>query len=397
MPMSSEIERGRVADGPHGGVNELLARASLVDHHTHSIVPGTVDREEFTLMLTESDRRSAADAAGMDSQVAFAVRRWCAPLLDMPEHASAEEYLEKRLAVSNETAAARLLPHAGVGWMLVDTGFRPDDLLPVGELGRLARARTETIVRLEGVAERVARDGVSAAGFADAFRAALRTAAAGAVGLKSIIAYRCGLDFDPARPSDREVTERAGGWLREIQKTGRSRLTDPVLLRFGLWEGAETGLPLQVHTGYGDPDLDLHRCDPLLLTDFIRATEGTCHVLLLHTYPFQRHAGYLAQMFPHVFVDVGLAVTFTGAASTQVVGESLELAPFTKVLFSSDAWGLPELHVLGSWLFRRAMSRVLGAWVAAGDWSLADAERVVELVGSGNARRAYGLAQGSGS
>jgi len=165
-----------------------------------------------------------------------------------------------------------------------------------------------------------------------------------------------------------------------------------VLLRFGLWEGAETGLPLQVHTGYGDPDLDLHRCDPLLLTDFIRATEGTCPVLLLHTYPFQRHAGYLAQMFPHVFVDVGLAVTFTGAASTQVVGESLELAPFTKVLFSSDAWGLPELHVVGSWLFRRAMSRVLGAWVAAGDWSLADAERVAELVGSGNARRAYGLA-----
>jgi hypothetical protein len=372
-------------------VNELLARASLVDHHTHSIVPGTVDREAFTLMLTESDRRSAADAAGMDSQVAFAVRRWCAPLLDMPEHVSAEEYLDRRLAMSNETAAARLLPHSGVGRMLVDTGFRPGDLLPVGELGRLARARTETIVRLEGVAERVARDGVSAAGFADAFRAALRTDAAGAVGLKSIIAYRCGLDFDPARPPDREVAERAGGWLREIETTGHGRLTDPVLLRFGLWEGAETGLPLQIHTGYGDPDLDLHRCDPLLLTDFIRATEGICPVLLLHTYPFQRQAGYLAQMFPHVFVDVGLAVTFTGAASTQVVGESLELAPFTKVLFSSDAWGLPELHVVGSWLFRRAMSRVLGAWVAAGDWSLADAERVVELVGSGNARRAYGL------
>ncbi|MGZ8512957.1 MAG: amidohydrolase, partial [Candidatus Limnocylindria bacterium] len=107
--MSSEIERGRVTDGPHAGLNELLGRASLVDHHTHSIVPGTLDREAFTLMLTESDRRSAADAAGMDSQVAFAVRRWCAPLLDMPAHASAEEYLEQRLAMSNETAAARLL------------------------------------------------------------------------------------------------------------------------------------------------------------------------------------------------------------------------------------------------------------------------------------------------
>ncbi len=393
--MSSEVERGSVADGPHGGVNEVLARASLVDHHTHSIVRGTVDRETFTLMLTESDRRSAADAAGMDSQVAFALRRWCAPLLGLPEHASVADYLEQRLAMSNETAAGRLLPHAGVGRMLVDTGFRPDDLLPVGELGRLAEARAETIVRLEGVAERVAGDGVSAARFADAFRSALRADARGAAGLKSIIAYRCGLDFEPSRPSDRDVAERAGAWFREIGKTGCSRLTDPVLLRFGLWEGIATGLPLQIHTGYGDPDLDLHRCDPLLLTDFIRATEGTCPILLLHTYPFQRHAGYLAQMFPHVYADVGLAVTFTGAASTQVVRESLELAPFTKILFSSDAWGLPELHVLGSWLFRRAMSRVLGGWVAAGDWSLGDAERVVDLVGSGNARRVYGLTEAS--
>ena len=393
MPMSSEIERRRVADGPHAGVNELLARASLVDHHAHSIVRGALDRDAFTLMLTESDRRSAADAAGMDSQVAFAVRRWCAPLLDLPEHVNAADYLERRLAMSNETAAGRLLPHAGVGRMLVDSGFRPDDLLAADELGRLAGARTDTIVRLEGVAERVARGGIPAVGFADAFRSALRAEAVGAVGLKSIIAYRCGLDFDPTRPSDREVAERAGAWFREIETMGRGRLTDPVLLRFGLWEGAATGLPLQVHTGYGDPDLDLHRCDPLLLTDFIRAAEGVCPILLLHTYPFQRHAGYLAQMFPHVFIDVGLAVTFAGAASTQVVAESLELAPFTKVLFSSDAWGLPELHLVASWLFRRAMSRVLGAWVAAGDWSLTDAERVVELVGSGNARRVYGLAE----
>jgi len=391
--MSSEVGPGHVADGPHEGVNELLSHASLVDHHTHSIVRGVLDREAFLLMLTESDRLSAADAAGMDSQVAFAVRRWCAPLLDLPQHTSAADYLERRLAMSNETAAGLLLPHSGVSRMLVDSGFRPDDLLAVGELGRLAGARTDTIVRLEGVAERVARDGATGAGFADAFRAALRTNAGSAVGLKSIIAYRCGLDFDPARPSDREVAERAGAWFREIETMGRGRLTDPVLLRFGLWEGAATGLPLQIHTGYGDPDLDLHRCDPLLLTDFIRATEGTCPILLLHTYPFQRHAGYLAQMFPHVFVDVGLAVTFAGAASTQVVAESLELAPFTKVLFSSDAWGLPELHLLGSWLFRRAMSRVLGAWVASGDWSLADAERVVELVGSDNARRVYGLAE----
>ncbi len=187
------------------------------------------------------------------------------------------------------------------------------------------------------------------------------------------------------------MAEAAGDWLRAIAAGGPVRLTDPVLLRFGLWEGARTGRPLQIHVGFGDTDLDLHRADPALLTDFLRATEGVCPVMLLHTYPFQRQAGYLAQMFAHVHVDVGLAVNHTGAASDRVIAESLELAPFRKVLFSSDAWGLPELHLLGSWLFRRGLSRVVGAWVAAGDWSLADAEPVIEAIAAGNARRVYDI------
>ncbi len=389
--MSSEITRLAVADGPHPAVNELLAGATLVDHHTHSIARGTLTQPAFRLMISESDRQAAADAAGPDTQVMFAARRWCAPLLGLPAHVPAETYLEHRIGLANEEVAARLLPPAGFERLLIDTGYRAEELLDLGQLGRLAGASIDTIVRLEGLAERVARSGVEAAGFANAFRTALEHEAATAVGLKSIIAYRVGLDFDPARPSAGEVVDHAGAWLRAIESGAGTRLVDPVLLRFVLWEGASTGKPLQIHTGYGDPDLDLHRCDPLLLSDFLRATERTCPVLLLHTYPFQRQAGYLAQMYPHVFIDVGLAINYTGAQSSQLIAESLELAPFTKVLFSSDAWGIPELHLLGSWLFRRGMARVLGAWVARDDWSLADAERVIRLVCAENARRVYGL------
>ena len=78
-------------------------------------------------------------------------------------------------------------------------------------------------------------------------------------------------------------------------------------------------------------------------------------------------------MFPHVYMDIGLGVNHTGVQSEQLIAEMLEVAPFRKILFSSDAWGLPELHLLGSWLFRRGLSRVLGRWVVAGDWSLGDA------------------------
>ena len=391
MAAWGEIHRLRVADGPDPAVNDLVTRAALIDHHVHSIVHGPVGRTGMSQMLSESDRPAAAEAGGFDSQVAVALRRWCAPLLGLPALAPMEAYLERRDALGDAEVAARLLANAGVERLLIDTGFRSAELLPVDELGALAGAETHVVLRLEALAEQVAASGVSAASFAAAYRESLAHEAAGAVAIKSIVAYRAGLDIDPTPPSPTAVADAAGAWLGRIAATGALRLSDSVLLRFVLWEGVATGKPLQIHTGYGDTDLDLHRCDPLLLTAFLRATEGRCQILLLHTYPYHRQAGYLAQMFAHVSMDIGLAVNYAGAQATQLIAESLELAPFTKVLYSSDAWGLPELHLLGSWLFRRGMARVLGAWVERGDWSVADGERVIALVCAENARRVYGL------
>ena len=61
-----------------------------------------------------------------------------------------------------------------------------------------------------------------------------------------------------------------------------------------------------------------------------------------------------------MYLDVGLALHYVGARAAAVVAESLELAPFGKVLFSSDAWGPAELHYLGALLWRRATAAVLG-------------------------------------
>ncbi len=393
--MSSEglWEGGRVADGPIPELNDLLERIPLIDHHAHSIRSGTLTETEYAFMLDETDRPDAAALAGLDTQLGYAVRRWCAPFLGMAAHVPAEQFLAGRIVLRNEDVAARLLPAAGLERLIVETGYRGDELVDGETLGRLAAAPVSTVVRLEALAEAVAAGGTGAGDFASAVRDALSSELTrGALGVKSIIAYRHGLDFDPTRPGVRDVERAAGAWFREIETTGRARVSDPVILRSLLWTGVDTGRPVQVHTGFGDPDLDLRRADPILMTDFIRLTEARAPILLLHTYPFQRNAGYLAQMFANVYLDVGLAVNFVGARSPEVIAESLELAPFTKILFSSDAWGLPELHLLGSLLFRRGMARVLGEWVAGGDWSRADAERVVRLVASANARRVYGLA-----
>jgi uncharacterized protein len=361
----------------------------LIDHHCHGAVTGPLDRAAFESFATESDRPAPAGCSMFDSQLGLAVRRWCAPVLGLPPHCEPDDYLARRRELGPDEVNRRLLRAAEVETFLVDSGYRAGELLDGPAMAAAARAEVREIVRLEAVAEALPE--VTAAGFAGAYATALDRAAAGAAGLKSVVAYRHGLDFDPAPPSRREVTGAAGRWLRR----GGTRLDDPVLLRHIIWAGVERGLPLQFHTGFGDPDLDLARCDPLLMTGFLRATRDRgVDVMLLHCYPYQRQAGYLAQVFPHVYLDVGLAVTHVGARAPAVVAESLELAPFHKVLYSSDAFGLAELHHLGALAFRQAFERITRAWVGEGRWSAADAARVGELVGHGNARRVYRLGEG---
>ncbi|MDQ3276327.1 MAG: amidohydrolase family protein [Actinomycetota bacterium] len=365
----------------------------LVDHHVHGATAVDLDSTGFVAGLTESAWPAPPGTSHLDSQLGFAVRRWCAPVLELPPHADVATYLARRRELGADEVARRFLTASGIGWFLVETGYRADETLGPASMARASGARTAEVVRLESVAEDVAAGSPGAAGLAEAFATALDERARHAVGLKSVIAYRYGLDFDPEPPDAAEVRRAAGEWLRR-REGGQNRLTDPVLLRHLLWRGVECGLPLQFHVGYGDPDLTLHRCDPSLMTGFLRRVQDRgVPVMLLHCYPYHRTAGYLAAVFPHVHLDVGLAVNHTGARSRAVVAESLEVAPFGKVLFSSDACGPPELHHLGAVLWRRAMTDVLGEWVAAGDWSEVDAVRVAELVGAGNARRVYGLGE----
>ncbi|MGW2325946.1 amidohydrolase family protein [Streptomyces sp. NPDC001700] len=365
----------------------------LVDHHCHGVARRELDPAAFEAFLTESDAPAALGTTFFDSQLGFALRRWCPPLLGLDPHCPPARYLARRRELGTREVNRRLLTAAGITEFLVDTGL-PGDLTTPDELAAAAGGTAHEIVRLEHLAERTADTSRSAddflAGLADGIREAARTAA----GFKSVAAYRYGLHFDPDPPAPAAVHTATERWLAHRTEGGppAARVTDPVLLRHLLWSAARTGLPLQLHTGFGDPDLRLDRCDPLALTDFIRAVRPTgCSLILLHGYPYHRGAAYLAAVFPHVYADVGLSLTHTGARAGAVLAEMLELAPFGKVLFSTDAYGLPELYVVGARLFREALGGLLEQWVREGAWSGGDAGRVAALLGADNARRVYGL------
>ncbi|MEW1838758.1 amidohydrolase family protein [Nonomuraea angiospora] len=370
------------------GFVRAIEEMALVDHHVHGVTSHDLSRRAFEELITESDRPVPSWMTPFDSQVGHAILRHCAPVLGLDPYCTPEEYLARRARLGAEETNRLLLGASGIGHYLVETGYRGEELLGPSGMAEVTGVPADEVVRLESVAEQVAAGGCGAGAFADRFAEALWERTRTARGLKSVAAYRCGLDFDPAPPTHEEVTEAAGRWL----SAGGGRLSDPVLLRHLIWTGLERGLPLQLHIGFGDPDVDLRRSDPLLLRGLIELAEPTgVPLLLLHCYPYQRHAGLLAHAYPNVFFDVGLGVSYTGARSVALVAESLEVAPFAKLLFSSDGFGPAELHHLGALLWRRAMARVLGGFVAEGEWSVEQAMRVAWMVGAENAHRVYDL------
>lgn len=321
------------------------------------------------------------------------MRRHCAPLLDLERHAPADVYLARRAELGPAEVNRRFLTDARTGVFCVDTGFAPPRSTTAAGLAEAAGgAVAHEVVRLEAVAEAVAARGVDAGGYADAFRSAALDAVRrpGVVAVKSVAAYRTGFALDPARPPDEEVARGARRWLAR-----GGRLDEPVLVRHLLWTAVDLGLPLQLHTGFGDSDIRLHQADPTHLTDWLHLTAGTIPVLLLHCWPYQRQAGFLAAVFEQVYLDVGLTLHHVGPVRARaVLEEALEITPFRKLLYSSDACGLAEFYSLGALAFRRGLGELLQDRVDGDELSPADALRLARWAAADNARRVYRLPDG---
>ncbi|WP_243866390.1 amidohydrolase family protein [Actinophytocola oryzae] len=353
----------------------------LIDQHCHGVATADVDVREW-LSEAKSARRHP-----FRSLLGVSLRRWCAPVLGMESHAPAEDYLWRRAELGWHEASRRLLAAAGVKHWFVDTGYAPGPVTTPGLLAELGGGTGHEVMRIESVAETLSLTAASPEALLNGILTQLHRAPV--IAFKSVIGYRMGLRLPTVPPDRSAVVQAAGNWLRVKE----SRLTDPVLLTWLVHEAAragyERGLPLQFHTGFGDSDLRLSEVDPVCLTDFIRAVPVP--TVLLHCYPFHRNAAYLAHVFDHVYVDLGLTVPFVGPRAGAVLAEVLELAPFDSVLYSSDGNVLPELHFLGAALWRSYLGKLVDSWLADDVLTPADAERLVLGIGYANAARLHRL------
>lgn len=368
--------------------------ADYVDHHCHGIVTGDLDRAAFEALFSEAHRPHIPGCSQFDKPLGLMIRRHCAPLLGLEPHADPDAYLERRQALGSDEANRLLMQGAGQDVLLIDTGHRSDDITGVDALGALAGCSALEVVRIEAVMEEAAGEAEGGADLLDRFEQSLTDRSRTAVGLKSIVAYRASFDIDQTPPTRGEAEASADAWLVEIGRTGRRRIADPVLLRHALFVGLDLatgdGLPIQLHVGFGDEDIIMHKCDPTVFTGFIKEAEKQdVAITLLHCYPFHREAAWLSEVFSNAYFDLGAILNYVGPSAPQVLGEAMEMGAFHKQLYSSDAFGLAELHHLGRVLFEDALKSVLDGWIARSDVTVADAERVASMIASGNARRIY--------
>jgi len=375
-----------------------FADVPLIDGHAHPPLTPEVAREApFARYFTEGHEPQTVAADAPHTLFFGQALRELAALLGCAPEADAV-----RAAREAQDAAAylrRLLAGAGAVHLLLDDGYPRRGALTPAEVAAAGGVTTWRVLRIERLLEDLIPAHETLGALEGAFLGALDAAARPAdgtpgapdvplVALKSIAAYRGGLALGPA---DAAAARGALAAVRAAWGGAPGRLEARPLLAYFLpraaaWAGAN-GRPLQVHTGFGDRDLDLRLADPLLLRPLLDGALGSARVVLLHlAYPYVRQAAYLAAVYPRVSLDLSLAAPLlAGPGPTRALEDALALIPVTKLLYGSDAWGIPEWFWLAAGAARRALGAAL-AWLP-GD----EARRVARGVLHANAGALYGL------
>jgi predicted TIM-barrel fold metal-dependent hydrolase len=371
-----------------------LTQVPVVDNHCHGVMWDqafgdiTAWRRAFTESADPGMPRDHIATTALYRRII----RTLADFLDCePEEGAV---FAARTGRDGRELTADLLRAANIDTLLLDTGFPPPErVLPVPELGKLGGCRAEPMLRLEVLMENLLGECDSLEDAEETLAAALEDVRGqGYVALKSIAAYRTGLDItewprEDAEESFREY-KRAAGPARLVHKP----LLD-TLLHVAFAQAARQELPVQFHVGYGDADTDLLLGNPLYLRRVLGRSDyrGMPVVLLHECYPYTRQGGYLAAVYENAYLDLSYGIPLLGYGEMlSFTRQALGVSPTSKLMYSSDGIDVPELHWISALDGRRVLGEALGEMVGR-DLNLPEAEAIGENILRGNATCLYGL------
>lgn len=388
---ASDREREREMER-YGELRRAVEMAELIDGHAHNLV--AIDSSQpFISCFSEANGEALSFVPHT-----LSFKRGIRDIAELYKTETSLQAIEEHRRSSGlQKISSTCFKAAKIAAILIDDGIEFDkkqetqwhrSLAPV--VGR--------ILRIERLAEQILDEGRADGdswtfdAFMEAFTGTLNSVADQIVGLKSIAAYRSGLEIDTT--VTRKQAEEA--LIEVLHSSSPIRITNKNFIDYLFMQSLEVAvqydMPLQIHTGFGDKDLDLRLANPLHLRSLLEDERfSKCKIVLLHaSYPFSKEASYLASVYPQVYLDFGLAIpklSVQGMISS--VKELLELAPTKKVLFSTDGYAFPETFYLGAKRSREVVFSVLQDACNDGDLSIPEAIEAVKDIFSENAMKLY--------
>ncbi len=374
-----------------------LDEIPLVDNHCHPMHrEQCLGAETYRSYYSESSEPAMMAGHVQHTAGYMTSLRLMAELLGIPSESSEDEILSSRSALGLEGITCLSLERSNTAAVIMDHGFPVDAALSYDETEAVvagAGCQMRRVWRLELIFERLFTGSDSLDQVVDGLADELSGLRSKRVyGLKSVSAYRSGLAIQPtsrqqaaaAFEADKRAHEAGGGSYRIENKPLEDYLT-----RIALKMAAEQGIPVQFHTAFGDTDADMIAANPLQLRSvFEDAAFADAPIVMLHCFPFIREAAYLAHVYGNAYFDLSYTVPVTGHYAYRVYEDALSIAPSTKILYGSDAPGIPDFFWLAGVVHRRALGRVLDGWLADG-LSTTQAESVARNVSYRNAAALY--------
>lgn len=386
-----------------------LSGTPVFDNHCHGFsVDDIVAREpegwesRLTMMgmcilsSGQTDPALSGQVAALRDGTAFALtcRRWLAEYLGVP--GGAEEVAAARAAALSADPRGyikRLLADQNITGVIADDGY-PQPTVRRVDFEEALGAPVYRVARIEPMIVHLQDLDVGWSDFETGFEQHLDSALADSktVGLKSIIAYRTGLDV--GNPSGAEAATayeawRAAGWPKD---RGPGKVVRDYCLRTMLRATRRHGVVAHLHVGGGDPDVVLAHARPQDAYDLLHDHMDQPIVLIHGGYPWMAEAAYIASILPFVYLDLSEFLPWASLGIDSVLNMVLGVVPSGKVLYGSDEASEPEVLWVAARMAREALERVLGSAVERDHLTNREASAIGRNVLAGNSKRLHGLA-----
>ncbi|MBW2369852.1 MAG: amidohydrolase family protein, partial [Deltaproteobacteria bacterium] len=234
----------------------------------------------------------------------------------------------KRMKTDYTQWVADIFSDVRIHALIVDLGYQPA-VQSLDDFENLVPARVHYMFRIESVLDELwenLRNGrIDFPAAEDQYFAALEEGLnqPGIVAAKSIIGYRTGLEIQPVVRKDLQNTD-------PTEKAFRDYFFAQTLAK-----AAEINLPVQIHASFGESNIDMRRNHPGMLKWVLdQPTFRDVRIVLVHGgYPHSFAAGYLAAVYPNVYVDISAMFPFVPLGSRQGLRDIFDMCPFNKIMY----------------------------------------------------------------